>query len=98
MRLARVIGKVVLTHQLDQMRPGNYLIVRTMNRGTLAGENEGNDETLVTYDELSAREGDVIGLVEGREATAPFHPDRVPFDCYNGLIVDRIEWKAVESR
>ena len=30
---------------------------------------------LVIYDDLGARQGNLIGLVEGREATAPFTPE-----------------------
>ena len=95
MRVARVTGKVTLNVKAAEIRPGNYLIVRTCNRGTLAGRNEGNNETLVLYDELSAREGDLVGLVEGREATAPFWPDKVPHDAYNGCIIDDVDFRPI---
>ena len=95
MRIARVIGKVTLNRQMPDLVPGSYLIVRPCNRGTLAGANEGNDETLVLYDCLSAREGDLVGLVEGREATAPFYPQKVPYDCYNACILDTIDFRPI---
>lgn len=95
MRIARVIGKVTLNCQMPDLVPGTYLIVRTCNRGTLAGRNEGNDETLVAYDCLSAREGDRIGLVEGREATAPFWPRKVPYDAYNACILDDVNFQPI---
>ena len=95
MRVARAIGKVVLNQTMPDLVPGTFLIVRTCNRGTLAGRNEGNDETLVVYDELSARAGDTIGMVEGREATAPFYPKRVPYDCYNACILDDLDFRPV---
>ena len=95
MRFAKVIGKVVLNAKLPEVRPGNYLIVRTQNRGTLAGTNGGNGETVVLYDCLAAREGDVTGLVEGREATAPFYPDRVPYDSYNACIIDTVNFDPI---
>ena len=95
MRIARVIGKVTLNRQTDELRPGSYLVVRPCNRGTLAGGNAGNDETLVLYDCLSAGEGDLVGLVEGREATAPFYPDKVPYDAYNACILDRLNFQPV---
>ena len=91
MRIARVIGKVTLNRATAEVPPGSLLLVRTCNRGTLAGANDGNDETLVCYDCLAAREGDLIGLVEGREATAPFYPDKVPFNSYNACILDRLD-------
>jgi len=95
MRFARVIGNVTLNRKVGEMLPGSYLIVRTCNRGTLAGKNEGNDETLVLYDNLGARDGDLVGLVEGREAAAPFHPQKVPFDSYNACILDTINFDPV---
>ena len=95
MRIARVIGKVTLNRRLPELQPGSHLLVRTCNRGTLAGHNEGNDETLVLYDCLSAREGDLVGLVEGREATAPFYPEKVPYDCYNACILEQVNFAPI---
>ena len=95
MRIARVIAKVTLNVAMPETRPGSYLVVRTLNRGSLAGKNEGNEETVVLYDEMSAREGDLVGLVEGREATAPFYPDKVPYDCYNACIFETIDFEPV---
>ncbi len=95
MRIARVIGKVVLNQKIPDIVPGSLLIVRTCNRGTLAGDNEGNDETLVLYDCLAGRDGDLVGLVEGREATAPFYPRKVPYDCYNGCILDDVRFEPI---
>lgn len=95
MRIAKVIGKVVLNRQLPDVVPGSYLVVRTFNRGSLAGKNAGNDETLAMYDILGAREGDLVGLVEGREAANPFYPKKVPYDCYNACILDDIQFTPV---
>jgi microcompartment protein CcmK/EutM len=95
MRISKVIGKVTMNRRMDEVPPGSYLIVRTYNRGTLAGRNEGNDETLVMFDPLAAREGDLIGLVEGREAAIPFGRRRVPFDAYNGCIIDTLNFQPV---
>jgi microcompartment protein CcmK/EutM len=93
MRIAKVVGKIVLNRKLKELPPGNYLLVRVCNRGTLTGENAGNtDESIVAYDCLAAREGDLVGVVEGREAAAPFHPAKVPFDAYNGCILDAIDF------
>ena len=95
MRIARVIGKVTLNQQMAELRAGSYLVVRTCNRGTLAGKNDGNDETLVLYDNLGARQGDLVGLVEGAEAAAPFRPDKVPYDCYNACILDTVNFQPI---
>jgi ethanolamine utilization protein EutN len=91
MRIARVIGKITLSKKMPEVQPGSFLIVRTCNRGTLAGKNEGNPEELVMYDNLASREGDLTGLVEGAEATMPFRPLRVPYDAYNACILDNFQ-------
>lgn len=95
MRIAKVIGKVTMNRKTDELLPGSYLIVRPCNRGTLAGKNAGGDETVVLYDSLGAGEGDLVGLVEGREATAPFWPTKVPYDAYNGCILDSFHFEPV---
>ena len=95
MRVAKVIGKVTLNKHVPEIKPGSYLLVRTCNRGTLAGKNDGNDETLVLYDQLGAREGDLVGLVEGLEAAMPFRPEKVPFDSYNACILDTINFQPI---
>lgn len=95
MRIANVIGKLTLVRQLPEVPPGSFLLVRPCNRGTLAGTNAGNDETVVLYDCLGAREGDRVGLAEGREAANPFHPKKVPFDAYNACILDTVDFEPV---
>ncbi len=95
MRIAKVIGKITLNKKLAEVQPGSLLIIRTFNRGTLVGKNEGNEEELVVYDVLGAREGDLTGLVEGAEATVPFKPLKVPYNAYNACILDTINFKPV---
>ncbi len=95
MRIAKVIGNVTLNCSMSEVVPGSFLIVRTCNRGTLTGDNEGNDETVVMYDCLGAGVGDMVGLVEGREATAPFWPTKVPYDAYNACILDTVNFRPV---
>jgi len=95
MRIARVIGQVTLGKRLPDLMPGRLLIVRTAGRRTLAGADRGNDETLVIYDDLGAGHNDQIGLVEGREATAPFWPKKVPTDAYNAAILERVNFTPI---
>ena len=95
MRIARVIGKVTMNVWMPDMVPGSFLLVRTFNRGTLAGKNDGNEESEVLYDCLAAREGDLVGLVEGREASAPFYPEKVPYNAYNACILDTVDFQPI---
>ncbi len=95
MRIARVIGKVTLNRKMAEVLPGSYLLVRPIGRKELGGAAESSEETLVLFDQLAAREGDRVGLVEGREAAVPFHPDKVPYDSYNACILDTIDYHPV---
>ena len=95
MRIAKVIGKLTLNRAMPDVVPGTYLVVRVADRGTLAGANDGKDETLVAYDALAAREGDWVGISEGREATAPFLPAKVPYNCYCACILDQIDFDPI---
>lgn len=95
MRIARVIGKITLNQALPDLVPGSYLLVRPQDRGNLAGATAETAEPLVLYDNMAAREGDMVGLVEGREATAPFYPKKVPFDSYNACILDDIDFDPI---
>ena len=45
--------------------------------------------SLVIYDNLGAGVGDIVGYVEGAEATAPF-PQPTPVDAFNAAIIDTI--------
>ena len=96
MRIARVIGKITLNQQLAEIQPGSYLVVCPLDRGALMGRTPASPpETLVLYDSLAARDGDRVGMVEGREASAPFYPAKVPYDAYNACILDEIDFQPV---
>jgi microcompartment protein CcmK/EutM len=95
MRIAKVIGKVVLNRKLEELPAGTYLIVEPQTRAALAGKANDHEDTIVAWDNLGAREGDLVGLVEGREATAPFYPTKVPFSAYCACIIDRVDFDPV---
>ena len=91
MRVGKVIGRVTLTQPYATLVGGRYLIVDVQDRFGLAGEARKTGESLVVYDHLGAREGDLIALSESREACMPFYPEkRVPIDAYNAAILDEV--------
>ena len=94
MRIALVIGKLTMSRMLPDIVPGSYLIVRPCGREALMG-GRAEGEELVLYDELGAGEGDLAGMVEGREACQPFLPRRVPFDAYNACTLDCVNFRPV---
>jgi ethanolamine utilization protein EutN len=92
MRIGKVIGRVCLNRSYKTLAGGRFLLVEVQDRFSLAGKPRKSTESLIVYDHLGAREGDVIAFSESREACMPFYPEkRVPLDAYNSAILDRAE-------
>jgi ethanolamine utilization protein EutN len=51
----------------------------------------GGGKALIAIDALGAAEGQMVAITEGREASNPFWPDKVPVDAYCSLIVDSVD-------
>ena len=52
------------------------------------------DFSLVAFDNLGAGEGDIVGIVEGAEATAPFDYD-IPIDAITVAIFDSLHYQPL---
>ena len=88
MRLGIVKGHVVLSVAAPALRGSALLLVEPVNAANLAARNGcGGGKTLVVADRLSPATGQMVGIVEGREAANPFHPAPTPVDAYCALIV-----------
>ncbi|HSU68554.1 MAG TPA: EutN/CcmL family microcompartment protein [Tepidisphaeraceae bacterium] len=91
MRIGRVVGRLCLNATYETLVGARFLIIAVQDRFALKGEPRKTSEYLVCYDNLGAREGDVIAFGESREACMPFYPEkRVPLDAYNAAILDRL--------
>ena len=89
MRIGKVMGRVCLTQTYETLVGGRFLIVEVQDRFSLAGQPRRTTETIVAYDHLGAGDGDLVGVSESREASAPFYPEkRVPVDAYCSAILD----------
>jgi len=99
MRLGQVIGRVTLNQQQASFRGGRWLMVNPLDRGQL-GDAFGrrpaltSQPSLVAYDNLGAREGDIVGIVEGAEATAPFDAP-TPIDAICVAIFETITYEPL---
>lgn len=91
MRVGEVIGKVTLSKCHPMVVGGTWLVVTPLTHAGIKGDGAGREEPIVVYDELGAGPGALIGMSEGAEAAAPFHPDPKPLDAYNACILDTIE-------
>lgn len=91
MRIAEVIGRVTLSRCHPSVRGATWRIVTPLNHRGLCGEASGRGEPFVIYDELGAGETAKVGVSEGAEAAAPFHPQEKPIDAYAAAILDSVE-------
>ncbi|HEY7087820.1 MAG TPA: EutN/CcmL family microcompartment protein [Tepidisphaeraceae bacterium] len=92
MRIGKVVGRLTLNRSYETLVGGRFLIVEVQDRFSLAGKARKTSEVLVAYDHFGAREGDLIGFTESREACMPFYPEkRVPLDAYNACILDHAQ-------
>lgn len=89
MRIGKVIGRITLSRCYDTLAGGRFLLVEVQDRFSLANQPRKSRESVVVYDHLGAREGDLVAFSESREACMPFYPEKiVPIDAYNSAILD----------
>lgn len=89
MRIAEIIGTVTLSRGHPSLQGGRFMIgVPFSLKALRAGRPDGED--IVIYDDLGAGHGSQVGVSEGAEAAAPFHPERKPIDAYCACILDQV--------
>jgi carbon dioxide concentrating mechanism protein CcmL len=94
MRIAQVIGRVTLNVQDRSFKGGRWLMcnpVDTADFNTACGvpPRLSAQFSMIAYDDLGAGMGDIVGIVEGAEATAPFEHD-IPIDAITVAIFDSL--------
>ena len=97
MRIAQVIGRVTLNHQLPSFKGGRWLMLSPLDRDQLATACDQppaltSQPSVVAYDNLGAGTGDIVGFVEGAEATAPFEQP-MPIDAICVAIFDTLNYQ-----
>jgi carbon dioxide concentrating mechanism protein CcmL len=97
MRVAQVIGRVTLSIQDPSFKGGRWLMVNPLDAEQFNGACETppsltSQFSLVTYDNLGAGDGDIVGIVEGAEATAPFDFP-IPIDAITVAIFDSLSYQ-----
>jgi microcompartment protein CcmK/EutM len=90
MRIAKIIGKVVLSSSHPTFEGANLRLAHAMSVDNLAGTSDAEADTIVVWDELGSGNGSLIGLAEGPEAAQPFRPEIKPVDAYAAAILDSI--------
>ena len=97
MRIAQVIGRVTLNVQDPSYKGGRWLMCNPLdassyNTACVKRPPLSAQSSFVTYDNLGAGEGDIVGIVEGAEATAPFDFD-IPIDAITVAIFDSLHYE-----
>ena len=101
MRVAQVIGRVTLSLQNASLKGGRWLVCNPLdavhfNTACQTAPPLSSQFSLVAYDNMGAGEGDIVGIVEGAEATAPFDYD-IPIDAITVAIFDSLNYQAADS-
>jgi microcompartment protein CcmK/EutM len=97
MRIAQVIGRVTLSLQDPSFKGGRWLMVNPLDTGQFNGACQqppalSAQQSFVAYDNIGAGDGDIVGVVEGAEATAPFDFP-IPIDAITVAIFDSISYE-----
>jgi carbon dioxide concentrating mechanism protein CcmL len=97
MRVAQVIGRVTLNIHDPSFKGGRWLMCNPLDAGQFNDACGKAPEltsqfSLVTYDNLGAGDGDIVGIVEGAEATAPFDFP-IPIDAITVAIFDSLSYQ-----
>ncbi len=101
MRVAQVIGRVTLNVTDPSFKGGRWLMCNPLDASqfnTACSKQPAltSQSSLVAYDNLGAGDGDIVGIVEGAEATAPFDYD-IPIDAITVAIFDSLHYEPVPS-
>ncbi len=90
MRIAKVIGTVTLSRWHPSLGGARWIIAVPYSLRALGAGTEPDGEDLVMLDNLGAGFGHQVGISEGVEAAAPFHPQKKPLDAFCACIIDQL--------
>jgi len=90
MRIADVIGTVTLSRVHPSLAGARWVIGVPYSLKALRAGGPPDGEDVVIFDHLGAGNGSQVGVSEGAEAAAPFHPEKKPVDAYCACILDHV--------
>lgn len=97
MRIANVIGTVTLSRVHPTLARYRWAIAVPYSLKALEQQSGPDGEDLVILDQLGAGQGQQIGISEGAEAAAPFHPEKKAVDAYCACILDSLTVQRVKE-
>ncbi|MBK1825838.1 EutN/CcmL family microcompartment protein [Haloferula rosea] len=102
MRIGQVIGKVVMSQQDPAFKAARWLVISPVDSADLSTACKktpplGKQPSIIAYDQLGAGMNDVVGFVEGAEATAPFDKP-TPIDAITVALFDQIHYSPYPGK
>lgn len=91
MQLARVVGNVTLSRWHPSLSGLALRLASPLLAADVRGEPADAADEIVVVDELSAGQGALIAVADGREAAQPFAPEDKPVDAYNAALIDSLD-------
>jgi len=86
MHIAKVIGTVVATRKVEQLKGSKFLVVQPLDP-----EGRPKGRPVVALDTVRAGPGDIVYFVKGREAAHTLEDKFNPADAAIMGIVDRVD-------
>jgi microcompartment protein CcmK/EutM len=101
MRIGQVIGKITMSRQDPAFNAATWLMVspvesRDLNTCCDKAPRLSKEPSLVVYDRMGAGTNDIVGFVEGAEATAPFDQP-TPIDAITVALFDQINYQPYKG-
>jgi microcompartment protein CcmK/EutM len=92
-RIGIVRGTVVLSQAVPELKGSRLLVVEPVTAENLRpGTKTGGGISFIAADHLAPACGQLVGIVEGREAANAYWPEDAPVDAYCALIVDHLDY------
>ena len=96
MKVGRVVGRLSLSKVHPTLMGRRWTIAMPLTLSVLAGKAVSRDEEVIASDDLGVGPDSLIGISDGREAAAPYEPERKPVDAYVSCILDDIHLDPTE--
>ena len=91
MKIAKVIGKLSLKKSHPALVGRKWIVVVPQTLAALGGGSDEKQEELIAVDDLGVTPGSLVGISDGREACAPYEPERKPIDAYTSCLLDELK-------
>ena len=90
MKVAKVVGRLSLVKAHPSLVSRKWVLAMPLSLKALTGGDVGREEEIIAADDLGATNDTLVAITDGREAAAPYEPEKKPVDAYVACILDEI--------